>query len=673
MSVRKNGVFLNLLVVILFLTLTSVQANYLDWKSVSSHEFSKKEILAAKNLEDFYWAVRQKDIKRLNYNHSLFKKRHGSKLALYLPLLEQGLVLAKQIKKKKFLSTCPEIDPTDSIFKKFTREYKRYCVNNNIKAVLASSKLTDSQISFLNNNLDLFTKRTNIKPLREKLKKWDQKTIASFSKALTDSILKTKRLPHKELLEYIALDHKVTRFIQKNQLFASSVYHNYSKIFSNLVKEFKNLYIKGDNEGARESLLHAIEFYESNKDKINDSKAWRLFITSGKKVARRDDYPLALDLFRLSEKSGDEEQVFESKFQTLFAFYREGKLSDARKFIKEEDFVEKFDKLNSKLRFWVSRVYAESKEYKKAKTLFKRQIEINPLSFYSILSLKKLQSLSPSQEVSLIINEDIPSLNTQIGKKASEKIALFNLFSQANTTTLSNALAYELRALDETKFFPNLGIHKAKALKPYFLIKFFSQSNSHLHSFKVAYSNLKQGKIKLNKLVVESLFPIKYQNLAKSYAPNIENKIILSLIRQESAFNERARSAVGARGLMQIMPATGRQFVKSLKAYQLYEPELNIKIGTKFLDELLRKYDGDLIFTLSAYNAGMGNVSRWQRSIPFTTDELTNVELIPFKETRNYVKLIYRNLFFYSALEGSNESLLSPVQNSFKITLDSKH
>jgi len=150
--------------------------------------------------------------------------------------------------------------------------------------------------------------------------------------------------------------------------------------------------------------------------------------------------------------------------------------------------------------------------------------------------------------------------------------------------------------------------------------------------------------------------------------------LILSLIRQESAFNNKAKSVVGARGLMQLMPATARMFKRRLRSNQLYNPKLNINIGVKFLERLVKKYDGDLMLTLSAYNAGMGNVSKWMKRIPFTEDVLLNIELIPFEETKKYVKLIYRNLFFYKYLDQDSAHLDLALNESFNVSFnDLKH
>lgn len=106
---------------------------------------------------------------------------------------------------------------------------------------------------------------------------------------------------------------------------------------------------------------------------------------------------------------------------------------------------------------------------------------------------------------------------------------------------------------------------------------------------------------------------------------NLDRKIFTQLICQESRFNPNARSYAGAVGLAQLMPATARGL--GLKSNEYYDPQKNAEAGAKYLKQLLVKYKGDVKKALAAYNAGMGNVAKYN-GIP------------PFKETRNYVNTI---------------------------------
>jgi soluble lytic murein transglycosylase len=131
------------------------------------------------------------------------------------------------------------------------------------------------------------------------------------------------------------------------------------------------------------------------------------------------------------------------------------------------------------------------------------------------------------------------------------------------------------------------------------------------------------------------------------------------LIRQESAFTPAIYSPAGAIGLMQVMPATGRELARSqgirgFTAASLETAEINLHLGTRFWLDMERRYaDGSLPLVLSAYNAGPTRARRWRR-LPEFEDPLRFTERIPFDETRGYVKNITRNIGLYQFLYGDD-------------------
>jgi soluble lytic murein transglycosylase-like protein len=148
------------------------------------------------------------------------------------------------------------------------------------------------------------------------------------------------------------------------------------------------------------------------------------------------------------------------------------------------------------------------------------------------------------------------------------------------------------------------------------------------------------------------LFPRPYEELitATSREHEVDPSLVLALIREESFFRRDARSPANAYGLMQLLQGTARQVANgsglTVKARDLYDPEINVRLGLEYLKTLLERYDGRLYLALAAYNAGPHRVDQWRRDFPLA-DEEEFIEMIPFSETRNYVKNILRNYFFY--------------------------
>jgi soluble lytic murein transglycosylase len=149
-------------------------------------------------------------------------------------------------------------------------------------------------------------------------------------------------------------------------------------------------------------------------------------------------------------------------------------------------------------------------------------------------------------------------------------------------------------------------------------------------------------------------FPYRAMITAEAEERGIDPYLAAGLIRQESTFRAHVTSPVGARGLMQVMPETGRPLARAagIGEYDpdiLYHPEINVHLGMRYLAEQMRNYGGSLPSVFSAYNAGPLRVRQWSRFPEYGDDELFT-ERIPFRETRDYVKILTRNHAIYRAL-----------------------
>ena len=153
------------------------------------------------------------------------------------------------------------------------------------------------------------------------------------------------------------------------------------------------------------------------------------------------------------------------------------------------------------------------------------------------------------------------------------------------------------------------------------------------------------------------LFPEPYWDTIKSESAknNLDPYMVASLIRQESEFDPSVVSYANAWGLMQLLPSVGKAMareegIKNFQTFQLLDPEMNIRLGTRYLRQMLDRFGGVQEYALAAYNAGDNRVADWEAAGPYQgMDEF--VESIPFTQTREYVEAILRNEETYRAID----------------------
>ncbi len=176
---------------------------------------------------------------------------------------------------------------------------------------------------------------------------------------------------------------------------------------------------------------------------------------------------------------------------------------------------------------------------------------------------------------------------------------------------------------------------------------------------------------------LELRFPILHRNTVATNAGkhDLEPAWVFAVMRQESAFMRDARSPVGARGLMQLMPATAKHVAtKSLKRKapqleELFDPGTNIGLGTAYLREVLDELGDHPVLATAAYNAGPHRVKRWLPERELDADVW--VELVPFNETRGYLRRVLSYTVIYEQRLGLQPTRLSarmqPVANAAKL------
>ena len=284
--------------------------------------------------------------------------------------------------------------------------------------------------------------------------------------------------------------------------------------------------------------------------------------------------------------------------------------------------------------YWSGRAWTARGDTAAAHARWRRLMAKEGGSYYSVLSARRL-GLPLLADTSLIDNYpqvgevDAGARRIAIlkdfGMETEARFEQDRLFADATTTPERLvATAHALAGTDQSTRSINLGRRAVEQIGP-------SAQN-----YRLVYPVL------VRETLIES-----------SKSNGLDPALVASLIRQESNFNPRATSPVGARGLMQLMPSVGKTLARSrgIAGYtdeSLYDPAVNIRLGTAHLSGLFRR-TSNIERVLAAYNAGESRVTRWLQKAGASDPEMFT-ERIPFVETRDYVRSIVRNRAFYSIL-----------------------
>lgn len=161
---------------------------------------------------------------------------------------------------------------------------------------------------------------------------------------------------------------------------------------------------------------------------------------------------------------------------------------------------------------------------------------------------------------------------------------------------------------------------------------------------------------KVENVILKNFYPTEYSEYVSKYSKEneLDELLIYSLIKAESNFDPKVVSSSKAVGLMQLMETTAKDVAKNVnmeynEGVTLYEPEENIKLGTKYLSILMKYYNNNFYLALAAYNAGIGTVATWIEKGIIKSDG-SDIENIPYKETNFYIRKILGNYRIYKKL-----------------------
>lgn len=618
--------------------------------------------------------------------NKVIKDASSSKnFTLFLPWLNDIKKLSQIKKASDFFTICnsynePKALPTiENLLQNIASNYCRERVLEAIgREIDQTKKLSDENLEFIKQNLNHYLSKENRKNFSFFLQSQNGKPAVQerLSKEVTLYSVQNDFIPNSEILQDIVINDQMTSLIQDKgfaTLHGSNVFYaEYGKLIE---QAYRSVDGKNADKAIKENFNFLKNYYDLNQDHLPRGMSLTRMNDFAKSVYRNGYKEISRTIFRYIIKKNAPEVQEDALFSYLWTYIYSNDYSDTLKMAKKYDLLKNFKSLSDpRLKYWLA--HASEEDGKKSESIeyYENIISNHPLSFYSIMSTKRLTALKPDSPLTTFYTNTV--VNSSSGKDlkieeldADFQSSLIRLKAWAKIDS-SRFLNLELQRLNSHSLPGYLVKKPAEAHKKitsdFHLLngRVIQDADNYLASFRYLYQYLDRKEVEFNKDLVEILYPRPYLDvLSKEIKKHkLDSIVVLSLIRQESVFNPQARSSVGARGLMQLMPATARFVKKSVHEKHLSNPQINIEIGTKYFQGLMKKYDSNLVYVLSAYNAGEGRVERW-KSLYFETDKgiEKNIETIPFLETRNYVKLIFRNIFFYKILTNTNPDLADPI------------
>jgi soluble lytic murein transglycosylase len=361
----------------------------------------------------------------------------------------------------------------------------------------------------------------------------------------------------------------------------------------------------------------------------------------------RGDYTQAVKIFETMDPNRiGRDRIFRMKI----AWYRAWSL---RKIGRLKEAAEALDQLvkdeatspssMSRDRFWLARTYKEMGEKDRAVAEFESLIETDPIGYYGVLAYRELGRKLPP----LPVGVQVKTSSDAVDPLAPEERLKFEWLLAVREDDVANQLLN------------TIGLNRRSGYKQdqsFELLRSYARTGSYNALFSRTTDLPAEARKALVQTEPELIFPMRWKPLAEAAGNkyDVKPELVFSIIRQESSFNPQARSHADAFGLMQLIPEMAKRAEAvtgiQLKAHEdLYQPEINIPLGTSFLRTTLDRWQGAFIPTVASYNASERAVSGWLNTRD-TKDPVAFIEDVPYEETRTYLKLVMRNFVFYSRL-----------------------
>ncbi|MBK9293221.1 MAG: transglycosylase SLT domain-containing protein [Oligoflexia bacterium] len=290
--------------------------------------------------------------------------------------------------------------------------------------------------------------------------------------------------------------------------------------------------------------------------------------------------------------------------------------------------------------FWLGQIAKRQKNFNKANDYFNKIKKEDPFGYYSVIAYKEL-------------GERIPALEFDSEERRKKYPNNFNI-----------DLFENLILVGQFKYAQSMLDSELNPEKDHLWLYKKAQYFSPIFNYWAKLDN--NDKASFLKENGDYLYPIVYKNLVlqASELSGLWPEYIWAIMRQESGFNPNAQSPANAFGLMQLLPAIAKNVSNKAKinystTNDLFDPSISIRLGAKHLRDYWDEFKGNFVLSTASYNSSSNAVKSWIKTKP-TNDILIFIEEIPYEETRNYVKLVLRNLVNYMRFNSQQSSIEFP-------------
>jgi len=346
-------------------------------------------------------------------------------------------------------------------------------------------------------------------------------------------------------------------------------------------------------------------------------------------------------------------------------YYVQGLWYTGNGFYKDEDYASAYDLFSraislppadelDRLTFWAAKSADKIGNRDKAVELYKITISRFDHSYYGYRSREELSALGIE-----IKPNAVPEV-----KQAIEKIDGDSVLTASHEAKYQELMALELgdeaaieAALLVEKLPPNKKDKARIAEYNAYVIKGKFTKPIHFADKKINEAMQHGSLADLDPRIWRFAYPRGYWEYVNKYANkhNVDPYLVYAVIREESRFKSQAVSSASARGLMQIMPGTGRKIAPAIgisySRWKLHDPRVNIEMGSYYLSQTIKRFNGNVFLALAGYNGGPNRVAKWKKQYAdFDLDVF--VEDIPLSETRNYVKKVMKSYYGYKRVYG---------------------